>query len=250
MSRAILWIAQQGLLSRLRDGVGTSLSIAYVSASALYTFSLHPFFIEAEPNLRVMFEFLPFLLTLLAPTLTLNLMVNNTHHRSLDTWLALPISYPALLLGKLGGAWLLFLLITIISLCIPISLGLFVDLHWPTIWSAYLGVILLGTMNLSIGLWSSVWAKSALSAWLISFFLCFGFYLIGVSARFLPTPLAEWSQLLSAQSHFSRLSLGLIDSRDLTYFFGMIIFWFTLAVETLRIKVLSKIEYHYEDKHE
>ena len=173
MSRAILWISKQGALSRLRDGVGTSLSIAYVSASALYTFSLHPFFIEAEPNLRVMFEFLPFLLTLLAPTLTLNLMAADTHNRSLDTWLALPISYPALLIGKLGSAWLLLMLATLVSLCIPISLSLCVDLHWPTIWSGYLGIILLGTMNLSIGLWSSVWANSALSAWLISFSLCF-----------------------------------------------------------------------------
>jgi ABC-2 type transport system permease protein len=247
VSTPILWISTQGLLSSLRGGVGTSLSIAYVSACAIYTFSLYPFFIEGEPNLRALFDFIPFLLTLLAPTLTLDLIATETQSRHLDIWLALPISYPALLLGKIGGAWSLFMLTTLVSLFLPLSLSYFADLHWPTIWSGYLGIVLLGTMNLSIGLWASVWSKSALSAWLISFSLCFGFYLVGGCARFLPTPFAEWSQLLSAQTHVARMSLGVIDTRDLLYFFGMIVFWFTLAVETLRIKTNAHIEYNHDN---
>ncbi len=241
MSNPIIWIASRGLISSLRGGVGLSLSIAYVSACAVYTFSLYPYFIDGEPSLRPMFEFIPFLLTLLAPTLTLDIIAADRQNRQLDVWLATPISYPSLLLGKLGGAWLLFMLATSVSLCIPLLLSQYVSLHWPSILTGYLGVALLGTMYLCIGLWSSVRANNPLSAWLSSFSICFLFYLIGVSARFLPPSLAEWSQLLSTQVHFERLTIGMIDTRDLIYFFGMILYWFTLAVETLRHQVNETI---------
>ena len=232
-----LWIAYQGLLIHLRGGVGPAFCIAYVSSSAVYTFTLSPFFIEGEPSLRAFFEFIPFILTIVAPSLTHELIAQEYQQKRLDQSLALPITYPQLLLGKLGGAWFIFIIGTFLSLLLPLILSYFVDLYWPGIWVAYLGLILLGTMYLCIGLWASVWANHALSAWLISFFMCFSLYLLGLSARVLPPWLAEWSQMISVQSHSSRFNLGIIDSRDLFYFFGMIFFWFTLAVETLRMKV-------------
>ena len=236
-----LWIAFQGLLINLRGGVGPAFCVAYVSSAAIYTFTLHPFFIEGEPSLRAFFEFIPFLLTIIAPSLTHELVAQEHQQKRLDQTLALPITYPQLLLGKLGGAWLIFITGTLLSLFFPFILSIFAELHWPEIWVSYLGVILLGTMYLCIGLWASVWANHALSAWLISFFLCFSLYLIGLSARVLPPSLAEWSQMISVQSHSSRFNLGILDSRDLIYFFGMIWFWFTLAVETLRMKVNDNV---------
>jgi ABC-2 type transport system permease protein len=234
---SVLWIAKQGLIEGLRSGVGTALSIAYIGACSVYTFTLYPFFIEGVADLRHLFEFIPFLLILFAPTLTMHLVNMEQHQRSLDVWLVRPLTYPQLLLGKLGGAWLLFTITSIVSLLLPLLLFLFAPLHWPSIFSAYLGILLIGTMNLCIGLWASIFARSPLSAWLLSFTLCFAFYIIGLSARFLPSPFAEWSQLLSAQQHLSHLVLGIVDTRDLMYFLVMIWFWFMLAVETLRTKV-------------
>ena len=237
MNHPTLWIATRGLLTGLRGGVGGALAVAYVSICSLYTFTLYPYFVEGEATLQPMFEVIPFMLTLLASTLTLELVAGERERGQFDVWLASPLSYRALLLGKLGGAWALFLLTTFASLSAPLILSIFTSLHWPSLFTAYIGVVLLGTMYLCIGLWASVWAKSALSAWLTSFSICFSFYMIGVSARFLPPTLAEWSQRLSAQSHFDRLTMGLIDSRDVIYFLGMILFWFALSVETLRHQV-------------
>ena len=87
-----MWISQQEALSRLRDGVSTSLSIAYVSASAIYIF-LAPIFIEEEANLEANVRLLPFLLTLLAPTLLQ--LAADTQSRSLDTVLYHILSCPS-----------------------------------------------------------------------------------------------------------------------------------------------------------
>ena len=213
MSHPALWLAVRGVLSGIRGGVGGALAVAYVSICSVYTFTLYPYFIEGEATLRPMFEVVPFLLTLLASTLTLELVAAERQRGLFDIWLASPLSYTSLLLGKLGGAWALFIFSTAISFCTPLILSIFAELHWPSIFCAYLGVILLGTMYLCIGLWASVWAKTSLSAWLCSFSLCFSFYLIGVSARFLPPTLAEWSQRLSAQVHFDRLTMG-VQKKD------------------------------------
>ena len=114
-----LWIAFQGLLINLRGGVGPAFCVAYVSSAAIYTFTLHPFFIEGEPSLRAFFEFIPFLLTIIAPSLTHELVAQEHQQKRLDQTLALPITYPQLLLGKLGGAWLIFITGTLLSLFFP-----------------------------------------------------------------------------------------------------------------------------------
>ena len=235
--RALRWLAWRGFVSRMRGGVGAALSVAYVSVSAVYTFTLYPYFVEGVVTLRPLFEISPLLLALLTPTLTLDLIAEERRSGHLDTWLALPLSYPLLLLGRLSGAWALLTLTILMSAAIPLCLSFYCEVPWGVAISGYLGTLLAGTQLLCIGLWASVWARSPLSSWLTAFVISFGFYLVGLTARFLPTWLGEWSQLLSLEVHFSRLARGVIDSRDLLYFLVMIMFWFMFAVETLRAQV-------------
>ena len=234
---ALRWLAWRGFISRMRGGVGAALSVAYVSVSAVYTFTLYPYFVEGSVTLRPLFEISPLLLALLTPTLTLDLIAEERRSGHLDTWLALPLSYPLLLLGRLSGAWALLTLTIIMSASIPICLSFYGQVPWGVAFSGYLGMMLAGAQLLCIGLWASVWARSPLSAWLTAFVISFGFYLIGLTARFLPPWLGEWSQMLSLEVHFARLARGVIDSRDILYFLVMATFWFMLAVETLRAQV-------------
>ena len=235
--RALKWLAWREFVSRMRGGVGAALSVAYVSVSAVYTFTLYPYFVEGVVTLKPLFEISPLLLALLTPTLTLDLIAEERRSGQLDTWLALPLSYPLLLLGRLSGAWLLLTLAIAMSALIPLCLNMYCEVPWGIALSGYLATLLAGTQLLCIGLWSSVWARSPLSAWLTAFVISFGFYLIGLTARFLPPWLGEWSQMMSLEVHFSRLARGVLDSRDLLYFVVMICFWFMFAVETLRTQV-------------
>lgn len=227
-------------MTQTRGGVGSALSVAYVSLSALYTFTLYPYFIEGTVTLTPLFEITPLLLTLLAPTLTLDLIAEARRSGQLDSWLALPLSYPVLLLGRLGGAWLSLALTITMSLTIPLCLSFYCEVPWGVALSGYLGTLLAGTQLLCVGLWASVWARSPLSAWLTAFIISFSYYLIGHTARFLPPDLGVWSQMLSLEVHLSRLARGVIDSRDLLYFLVMSLFWFGFAVETLRAQLLGE----------
>ena len=218
----------------VRGGAGASLVVTYVSLSALYTFTLYPYFIEGQATLRPLFEVSPLLLLILAPALTYDLVAALRQTGQLDTWLALPISYPLLLLGWLGGAWLSLCLAILLSCLIPLILSIYTEIIWGPIWTGMLGNLLTGTMYLCIGIWSSISMRSSLSAWFTALALCLISYVIGEGARFLPSYLGDVCQQMSVSVHHSRFTRGVIDSRDLIYFFGMILFWFTYAIEKFR----------------
>lgn len=217
--------------------MGAALSVAYVSVSALYMFTLSPYFVEGTVTLAPLFEITPLLLTLLTPTLTLNVIAEARRSGQLDSWLALPLSYPTLLLGRVGGAAALLMLMITMSLSIPLCLSMYCEVPWGVALSGWLGSVLAGAQLLCVGLWASVWARSPLSAWLTAFVISFAYYLVGHTARFLPPELGVWSQALSVEAHFSRLARGVVDSRDVVYFLVSTLFWFMFAVETLRAQV-------------
>ena len=68
----ITWLTWSSFLTQVRGGVGAALSVAYVSVSALYIFTLSPYFIGGTVTLAPLFEITPLLLTLITPTLTLD----------------------------------------------------------------------------------------------------------------------------------------------------------------------------------
>ena len=83
--RALKWLAWREFVSRMRGGVGAALSVAYVSVSAVYTFTLYPYFVEGVVTLKPLFEISPLLLALLTPTLTLDLIAEERRSGQLDT---------------------------------------------------------------------------------------------------------------------------------------------------------------------
>ena len=235
--RAILSISWSGFVSLMRSGVGVALSVAYISVSAVYIFWLYPLFVDGVVTTRPFFEVTPLLLALFMPTLTSDLVSGERRAGRFDAWLALPLSYPQLLLGRVGGAGLLFTLTLGVSALLPLSLEIYCDLPWGVLAVGYLGALCLGAQLLCIGLWASVITRAPLDAWFTGFVTSLGFYLIGFASRFLPPTLGSWCQLLSSRVHFDHLARGVVDSRDLTYFLVQCLFWFMLAVESLRAQV-------------
>lgn len=235
--RPVLSLSWSGFVSLMRSGVGVSLSVAYISVSAIYIFWLYPLFAEGVVTTRPFFELTPLLLSLLAPTLTSELIAGERRAGRLDSWLALPLSYPQLLLGRVGGAWLTLTLTICVSALLPLSLARYAELPWGVLIAGYLGALCLSTQLLCIGLWATVRARSPLGAWFIGFVIALSFYLIGFASRLLPPDLGAWCQTLSLQVRFEHLTRGVIDSRDLIYFLVQAFFWFTLSVEALRAQV-------------
>jgi len=53
---------------------------------------------------------------------------------------------------------------------------------------------------------------------------------------FVPSSIAGFLQFLAIDYHLSNMSRGVIDSRNLVYFFSMIGFFLFLTVQTLEVR--------------
>ena len=218
----------------LKTGSGTALSIAFASACAVYTFTLYPFFMVAQASARPLFEFCPFLLSFLAPALTMNLIAEERRECRLGLLTSLPIGYSALIVGKFFGAWLLFVTALACTLCIPLSISWIGPLDWGPVVAGYMGMLLAGSAYLSIGLWMSCIASTGLTSWLLAVTICFSLYLIGKASLFLPVDWGEWARSISVEMRLESFTRGVIDSRDVIYFLVISLIGLTSATQALR----------------
>lgn len=163
---------------------------------------------------------------------------------TLELLLTKPITTWQLVIGKYLGSMLLILLallptilyiITIFELGAPKG-----NLDTGSTIGSYLGLILLGGCYAAIGIFSSSLTNNQIVAFILSVFLCFFFFfgfeaLAGIfSAEVGAFGLAD----LGINSHYESISRGVIDTRDLIYFFSVIIFFLALTKFSVNNKTI------------
>jgi ABC-2 type transport system permease protein len=76
-------------------------------------------------------------------------------------------------------------------------------------------------------------------SFILAFAICFGLYLMGRLTQFLPQSWQGLVAYLSIDGHFDNIGRGVIDSRDLVYYFSVIgvgLLIATLSLESRRWK--------------
>ena len=97
-------------------------------------------------------------------------------------------------------------------------------------WGGYIGLLLLGGVFVSIGLFSSSLFKNQVIAFMVSLILCYIFY-IGFDAISLKldAPLDLLFQKIGIKSHYISIQRGVVDSRDILYYVSMTLFFLILT---------------------
>ena len=99
------------------------------------------------------------------------------------------------------------------------------------IWGSYIGLFFLSAAFVSIGLFCSSLTNNQILAFLLSVFLC-GFIYIGfdmIYSMALFGSVDLFIQQLGIASHYSSLSRGVIDTRDILYFLSVIILFLSMT---------------------
>ena len=85
----------------------------------------------------------------------------------------------------------------------------------------------------AIGLMSSSFTKNQIVAALIALFIGFGLFVLGQMVQLLPGWLAPFCNAVSIHTRFQNIARGVIDSRDVIYYFSMIFGCLLIAQTTL-----------------
>mgnify|MGYP000944604714 FL=1 len=191
------------------------------------------FFLENRAELRRFFSTLPVLLAFFIPAVTMRLFAEERKSGSLETLMTLPVSSVDVVMGKFWASLAFTSVMIVPTLVYALTASLFGSLDAAPVVCGYLGTVFLAAAFCSVGLFASASTKNQIVAFFIGWALCILLALIDQFLLFLPARLANFLGYLSAGSHFTSVSRGIVDSRDLVYFVSLTAVFLTLTVKTI-----------------
>jgi len=191
------------------------------------------FFLENRAELRRFFSTLPVLLAFFIPAVTMRLFAEERKSGSLETLMTLPVSSVDVVMGKFWASLAFTSVMIAPTLVYALTASLFGSLDAAPVVCGYLGAVFLVAAFCSVGLFASASTKNQIVAFFIGWALCILLALIDQFLLFLPARLANFLGYLSAGSHFTSVSRGIVDSRDLVYFVSLTAVFLTLTVKTI-----------------
>jgi ABC-2 type transport system permease protein len=189
-------------------------------------------------DLSRFFENAPYVFLLLIPAITMRSFAEEKSLGTLESLITKPVSETSIILAKYLAA-----LILVIFAIFP-TLIYYITLYWlgnpmgnidsGAVAGSYLGLIFLGSVYISIGIFASSLTDNQIVSLLIAFVMCLfvseGFQLLANLPVFRTFNLFFIE--LGIRSHYISISRGVIDTRDVVYFISANVF-FLLSTKTV-----------------
>jgi len=193
------------------------------------------FFKVNQSDLRTLFNIIPLVYLFFIPAICMSLIAKEKSNGTMEVMNTLPITDFELIVGKfLSALFLIFigLVFTAVQFFTLVQTG--TDIDYGAIFAGYLGLLLLGAVYSSIGIFSSSISSDQIVAFIIGVFIVLVFYLMDKTIlMFTPSFMASYVQYLSVDYHLTNISRGVIDSRNIIYFFSLISFFLFMTVRIL-----------------
>ena len=218
-----------------------SLPIAYIfivlflGLSNLLFFEIQKFFMAGQASMRGFFELMPWTFLFFIPAISMRLWAEEKKLGTMEMLMTLPVREYEVVLAKFLASFC-FLVVTI-ALSFPLVITVYA-LGSPDggpIIGSYMGVLLMGAAYLSIGMFISSLTENQIVAFIISVVMILILMIIGwdIVLFAMPNFLVPVFDYLGLGGHFASISRGVIDSRDLIYYFSLIGFFLYLNVRKL-----------------
>ena len=177
----------------------------------------------------------PFVFLFLIPAITMRSFADERKSGTLELLMTQPLTDLQVILAKyLSGVVLVIfsLLPTLIFFFSVYKLGLPPgNLDIGGMWGSYIGLIFLGASFVAIGIFASSISDNQVISFIIAVFLCAFFYM-GFELIYtfiLSGKTGLMVQSLGINAHYSSISRGVIDTRDLIYFLSITGFFILLT---------------------
>jgi len=179
------------------------------------------FFLYNQADLRDFFGLLPIIFSFVVPAITMRLFSEEMNIGSYEILLTLPVTSRDVILGKFLASVAFISAMLVPTLAYPITISFIGQLDWGPVAGGYIGAVLLGAAFSAIGLFASSLTRNQIIAFIIGLAICFALTLIDKMLFFLPQSLLGILEYLGADFHFQNISKGIIDTRDILYFFSV-----------------------------
>ncbi|MBK8269331.1 MAG: ABC transporter permease subunit [Planctomycetes bacterium] len=234
MISRVMALTQRELATTFLSPVAYIVAAVFLVASG-WLFMDNTLIDGGEASMRFMLDSMAWLLIFAVPMLTMRLISDEFASGTIETLMTAPVTDAEVVLGKFIGVFMFFVALLATTVLHIVLLSQYGQQDVNALLYGYLGMILLGGLYISVGLFASAMTRHQLLA-----------AIIGVAVLALLTILVDtlaalqggqWRVVLSHVNvlyHFHNFSRGIFDTKDLVFFVsGTALFLF------LTIKVLE-----------
>lgn len=178
-------------------------------------------------DMDTLFSLGPYVLIFLIPAITMRSFAEEKKMGTLEFLLTKPLSEWDVIFGKFFAGFALMVVAVVPTLIYYFSVYLLGEpvgnIDSAGVVGSYIGLILLGGIFCSIGIFASSITPNQIVSFVVAAFLCLLFYsgFDSLSSLVAEGALVLQIKQLGILSHYESLSRGLIDSRDLLYFISV-----------------------------
>ena len=183
--------------------------------------------------IRGMFGLISFISLFMIPMLTMRLYAEEKKSGTMELLMTSPLRITETLLGKFFACFVLYAIIIGLTVLYQVILGAYGHPDWGPVFSGYLGALLMGAAFIAVGIFASSLTESQIIAVVLGFGALLLFWVIGSAAIFTRPGAGKIFSYLSILTHMLPFQKGVIDTKDIIFFLGFVIFFLFVTVKVV-----------------
>ncbi len=235
---AHIWtIAKRELAGYFESPIAYVFIVIFLLLAGFFTFMVAGFFERGEANLEPFFLWHPWLYLFLVPAIGMRMWSEERRLGTMELLLTMPITPWQAIVGKFLAAWAVLALALVLTFPVVITVNYLGNPDNGVIVAGYVGSFLLAGAYLSIAAMTSALTRNQVVSFILAVVICLFLVLVGYSP--VTNLLVQWANpwlvqaisSFSVMTHFESIRKGVLDSRDILFFFSVIGFsLFTTSV--------------------
>jgi len=190
-------------------------------------------FLVNEASIRNVMGIIPLIFIFFIPAITMRTISEEKKSGTIELILTMPLKESEIILGKFFASLSLLFTALVFTWAYALTISLLGNPDEGPIISGYLGLLLMGSVYLAMGIFASSLTENQIVAFIIGFLFILFFFMLDKVLMFAPLFLARYLEYLSVDYHYNNILRGVIDSRDVIYYLSLTVFALTLASQTL-----------------
>ena len=225
---AIRAVARRELTAYFNSPVAYVFIVIFLLVSGFFTFMVGGFFERGEASLASFFVWHPWLYLFLVPAVGMRMWSEERRLGTLELLLTFPITTWQAIVGKFLAA------LAVIAVALALTFPVIVTVNYlghpdnGAIFAGYLGSLLMAGAYLGVASMTSALTRNQVVSFILSVVICLFLILCGYSpvtnllTRWASSRLVDLVAAFSVMTHFDPFQKGVLDLRDIVFFFSIV----------------------------
>jgi len=240
--RNITVIAKREFKSYFSSPLAYIFIVIFVALTGAFAFYIGRFFSREQADLVSFFTYHPWIYLMLVPAISMRLWAEERKTGTIEILMTLPVATTEAVLGKYLAAWAFTGLALILTFPMWITVNVLGQPDNGVILTSYLGSFFMAGAFLAMGSCISALTKNQVIAFIVAATVCFLFTVSSLALvldffrAWAPEILVHTIASMSFLTHFSTITNGVIELRDVIFFASLIAFWLFANIVVVDLK--------------